>query len=203
MSKKKFRVSFVLDETGSMLDVWESTISGFNEYVNTLRNNPEAKAIRFTLTTFNSERTTVLYNNKKLKNVVPLTTKTYSPHGLTPLYDAIATTIRAIENSMDDGDSVLVVIQTVGMENYSKEYTREAILGLIEEKQSKGWTFAFLGADIDAFSASAALGISKGNTISYNRAKTQETFSEAASAASSYITRGGNRTSVLYTSPDE
>src|SRR5262245_21891335 len=45
-------VSFILDETGSMSTCWQATVSGFNEYLRTLRQRKDK--VRFTLTLFNS-----------------------------------------------------------------------------------------------------------------------------------------------------
>lgn len=198
MSKKKFRVVLVLDESGSMLQMKESTINGVNEYVDTFAKGERAKDVRFTLVTFSSERTTVHYDNKKLKNVLPLTSEVYVPNGMTPLYDAIGSAINAVDGKRNDGDDVLVVIQTDGLENYSKEYTAAKIVDLIESKKKEGWTFAFLGANIDAFASASALGISRGNTIAYASATTFETFSKAAFAGSQHVSRGGGQTMSLY-----
>ena len=52
-------VNFVLDETGSMDIVRDSTISGFNEYIKTLKKDAKGP-ILFTLTKFNSEKITVV-----------------------------------------------------------------------------------------------------------------------------------------------
>ena len=55
MAKKKVPtlvINFVLDETGSMESVRDATISGFNEYVETLKKRPED--LLFTFTKFNT-----------------------------------------------------------------------------------------------------------------------------------------------------
>ena len=49
--KTKVNLGFVLDETGSMDVVRGSTISAFNEYVNSLKNDENA-TYRFTLVKF-------------------------------------------------------------------------------------------------------------------------------------------------------
>ena len=60
----KINVSFVLDETGSMQSVKEQTISGFNEYIETLKK--DTKNIKFTLTKFNTEKVEIVYDAVKL-----------------------------------------------------------------------------------------------------------------------------------------
>jgi len=55
--KDKTIVSFLLDETGSMNPVRDKTISGFNEYITTLK---AENLVRLRLMTFNTERFNVV-----------------------------------------------------------------------------------------------------------------------------------------------
>ncbi|NIP23783.1 MAG: VWA domain-containing protein, partial [Phycisphaerae bacterium] len=119
MAKKKY-VSFILDETGSMLSVKDQTISGYNEYLDTLK---QEKDVLFTLTKFNSAKVEVVYDAVKIKDVELLTADTYHPTATTPLYDAIGTTITSLEKATKNKKGKkLVVIQTDGLENASKEF---------------------------------------------------------------------------------
>jgi len=192
MKKKEsvVNVSFVLDETGSMQSVKGQTISGFNEYIETLRKDKTAKNMRFTLTKFNSGKMEVKHSGVKLEDVELLTDANYQPNECTPLYDAIGRTI----NNLGMVDKALVIIQTDGQENASREYDRSKIFDLISSKKKFGWTFAFLGADQDAWAASGAIGISKGNTISYASADTTKTIGMAAVATCAYSRTGGAST---------
>lgn len=187
MSKKNMHVSFVLDETGSMQSVKEQTISGFNEYIETLRKDKAAKQMRFTLTKFNSDKVEIAHRAVELGEVALLNDETYQPAALTPLYDAIGRTIRVLEKEVNGKDTALIVIQTDGQENHSKEFTRDGIFSLITEKKNAGWTFAFLGADQDAWIASQALGIDKGNTMSYAGQDTSKAFHRVATASVAYV----------------
>lgn len=195
---KKMLVSFVLDETGSMLSVKDQTISGFNEYIQTLRNDDSADDIRFTLTKFNSSKTEVVYDSARVADVEPLTHESYQPNSTTPLYDAIGRTIRSVDGAKKNKDSALVIIQTDGLENASKEYTQQGIFDLIEERKKDGWTFVFLGADQDAYAASDQFGISRGNTVSYASAETQSTLRRVAKATTSYTSRSGQQTDEFW-----
>lgn len=197
-------VSFILDETGSMDSVKQQTISGFNEYVGTMKREKNAKDIRFTLTQFNSEKIDVVYDSKKLDKVSPLSDKTYQPNYMTPLYDAIGLTITSMERKLNGKDQkALVVIQTDGLENDSKEYSQKKIFKLIEKKKKKGWTFAFLGADQDAWLASRGLGISRGNTLSYKSAETNAAFRSVAAASALYSRSGGLMKRNLFSEKDQ
>lgn len=200
----KMFVSFILDETGSMQVVKGQTISGFNEYVRTLQAEESAGDIRFTLTTFNSARVNVVHDGVALADVRLLTEDSYCPANLTPLYDAIGRTIRALEQKVIcPGAKALVVIQTDGQENCSKEFTRAGIFSLIDEKKKAGWTFAFLGADQDAWLTGEALGLDKGNVMSYARADTGAAFVATARGTVSYTQSGGLQTDEFFGSDSE
>ena len=174
-------VSFVLDETGSMEVCRQATISGFNEYVQELQK--KSSGIKMTLTLFNSDKTEVRYSDVVVKEVKPLTRETYSPAGMTPLYDAIGLTIKKIG---DKKAGTLVVIMTDGEENASKEFTREKIFDLIKQKEADGWTFVYLGANHDSWTAGQAIGLHKGNTMNYNQNMTKGTMKAMAGAVQCY-----------------
>ena len=75
----KTLVSLLLDETGSMQVVKGATISGFNEYIETLKNGDGAEDMRFTMTRFNSEKIETPYDAVDLPDVAELTEETYLP----------------------------------------------------------------------------------------------------------------------------
>lgn len=166
-SAKEILVNFVLDETGSMSVCLDATISGFNEYVTGLKARSEK--ILFTLTQWDSNRFNVVYNSEPIKNVKKLTYETYRPGQSTPLYDAIAKTIRAVEAKGEKkGRSVLCVIMTDGEENASREWTLDKLRNLIKQKEKDHWTFVYLGANQDAWKVGQTFGMSRGNTMSYD-----------------------------------
>jgi len=172
-----------------------ATISGFNEYVDGLRD----KDALFTLVTFNSMETKRRYEGVPIKDIAALTDETYSPNATTPLYDAIVSAIGATKPE----DSVLFVIMTDGLENASKEATRDDVFKAIEGKKKDGWSFVFLGADQDAWAVSGSIGVPAGNTMSYASAKTGETFSTLSVATSCHVHRGApSATSDFFTNPD-
>lgn len=191
----KILVSFILDETGSMQSVKGATISGFNEYVETLEREDGADNIRFTLTKFNSEKIELVHNSVKLGEVVLLNEDSYQPDNLTPLYDVIGKTVNAIA---DDGCNVLLVIQTDGQENHSKEFTHQDIHALIAEKKKAGWTFVFLGADQDAWAVGMQLGLDRGNVMDYDSQETQAMFRGLSASTICYANAGGKQTASFF-----
>jgi len=176
---KKVFVSFVLDETGSMSVCKTETISGYNEYIKTLAD--EHKNVRFTLTQFNASKLEIVHDAVKIKNVPELTAETYKPDNLTPLYDAIAATIKSTEKRAKDSP-VLFVVMTDGEENASREHDFKSVQALIAEKDS--WTFVYLGANQDAWEIGTKMGYVASNIMNYSAARTGQTMTAVAAASS-------------------
>lgn len=195
---KTLVINFVLDETGSMLVCKDATISGFNEYINELAKRPES--IRFTLTKFNTTKIEVVYTGAAVEDIKPLDQSNYQPAALTPLYDAVARTIKATEQALTSipDHAVLCVIMTDGEENASHEYDRDKIFALIKEKTDAGWTFAFLGADQDAWAAGTKIGIS--NNMSYTNTSDgiKGAYRTLAASTLNYAKSGGQQTDSFF-----
>lgn len=160
-------VAVVLDRSGSMEATRDSTISGYNEYINALRQD-KASDYSITLTQFDAPMTaaelTVSYSDRALADVPELTRQSYEPRGNTPLYDAIGECVRRVEAK---NRAVIMLIITDGMENASTEFTKESVKKLIKEKEAEGWTFAFLGANIDSYAVGGSIGVAAQNVANY------------------------------------
>ncbi len=183
-------VNFVLDETGSMEIVKQATISGFNEYLTTLRQQPGK--VLLTLTKFNSGKIETLYRAAPIADVKDLDADTYRPSNGTPLYDAVAQTIHETEKAltgMKGKPNVLCIIMTDGEENSSKEYSREKLFALIKAKESEGWTFAYLGANRDAWEVGASIGVPMASVASYNANAPDAGLKRLAVQTTSYFSR--------------
>lgn len=180
-------ITFVLDRSGSMLSVLPATIEAFNAYLGSLA-AADGESL-FNLVQFDTRGIDKVVFEKPVKDVPLLSTENYVPYGGTPLIDAVVTTIRALEKSVDKKKAagqdvkVVVCVQTDGQENASKENTWSDLKALIEEKQSQGWQFNFMGAGIDAYDQGSKMGISVGQTMSYESsdlAATRAAFSATA-----------------------
>ena len=185
---KKLLVNFILDESGSMTSIKDQTISGFNEYVDSLK--PKGKSARFTFTKFNSDRTSIVCDNIPVKDVPLLTSSNYIPNNLTPLYDAIGASIKTIDRALTKEPlDVLCVIMTDGQENCSREFTRSKIFDIISEKQKEGWTFAYLGANQDSWGEGVKVGIAGDNTLdfAYDSAGVTRGFASTMAATNRYM----------------
>lgn len=176
-------VSFLLDETGSMQEIKQDTMGGFNEYVETLKK--DGGDIAFSLVSFNSNETKSRYVAEPIEKVASLTTDNYRPEAMTPLIDASVKVIKATAKAVkkrSDETLVLVVIQTDGYENASQKYTAADLATLVKEKTKAGWQFVFLGAGLDAFDAARRAGfrIDRHKTVRYDRAYSADVFRETA-----------------------
>lgn len=186
----KFQITFVLDRSGSMQSVRESTIQGFNEYLKGQKDAPgEAKV---TLVQFDNVIETV-YSAVDIENVEPLTWQTFQPRGGTALYDAIAYAIDATAQGLAwAGKRVkpLVVILTDGFENQSHKYNREMIFTKISDKRKEGWDFVFIGANQDAFAVGTSLGVAGGYTFTYDASPIGTANAFASVSTSTGLYRG-------------
>ena len=194
-------VVVVQDKSGSMGMRREATISGFNEYIDTLRKDNTDEAL-VTLTQFDT-RITSPYTAKPLADVPELTPETYVPGGMTALYDAVGRSIVSTEQAARKDDKILFVIMTDGAENSSYEHTHDAILKLLEDKRSAGWEFIFLGAGEEAWNAGASLGFADAAMVNYSGIDAHDhstAFALAASTTNSYR-RGVSTYETLRSSP--
>lgn len=167
-------INFILDKSGSMAYCQEATISGFNEYLQSLKKKAKGSKMLFTLTLFD----TLLqkrYLMTPIKEVKPLNVETYIPDGLTALYDATVETIENAASKMDEmrelGNRVnsLVIVMTDGEENSSTEHNQNCLKELIDKlKQDKRWTFVFLGANQDAWANANQMGFNEVNVVNWH-----------------------------------
>lgn len=163
-------VSFLLDRSGSMDDGIDVTIESFNGYVDGLRAEREAE-ILFNLVTFSTTSVDRVCSGVPVAAAPRLSRHNYRPTGGTPLIDAAVKMIHAVDKQVAERPDakVVVVIQTDGEENASREFKTADLHDLIKARTAAGWQFIFMGADIDAYDMAAQYGISQDATISYGK----------------------------------
>ncbi len=160
----------ILDESGSMESIKRSTITGFNEVVQTIKGVekqfPEQRHF-ISFVTFNGFGIKTKLFNKRVKNLKEIDEKTFQPDAATPLYDAIGSSVSKLRREIESQEdcSVLVTILTDGEENDSKEYTVAAVKTLIGGLKKQGWTFTYIGANHDVERAAFSLSIT--NTLKF------------------------------------
>jgi uncharacterized protein YegL len=192
-------VTFLLDRSGSMGQIWDETLGGFNVYLETLQKGGEA--IKFTLLQFDTGGIDKCCVAEPVASVRPLDRASYQPRGGTPLIDAAFKTITAVEESLAKYDStpkVTICIQTDGEENSSREHSWEELKRLVTEKTEKGWQFNFMGTGIDAYDQGARMGIASANTMSTGTTRAEVRASFHAAAASLMRFAKGSASDTAY-----
>lgn len=170
---------FLLDRSGSMESCWDDTIGGFNSFLS----DQKPTGGTMTLIQFDHEYN-MTCERTKIADVAALTRESYKPRGSTALLDAIGRLIKDWKGSTNPS----VVILTDGQENSSHNFTKAHIKDLIEQKTKDGWTFAYLGANQDAFAEADSIGIAPGCTMNYDTNRTPDamrTLSQAMSCQAS------------------
>lgn len=162
---KELDVVFLLDRSGSMQGSEQDTIGGYNSYLDKQRKNKYNTKIT---TVLFDDKYEVVHNRKDIKEIKNLTEKEYYVRGCTALLDAIGKTINNLDKKVKD-NKVLFVITTDGLENASKEYSKDKIKALIE--QHPNWEFIYIGANIDSYSEGTSLGIERKNISNYSKSK--------------------------------
>jgi hypothetical protein len=154
----------------------DDTIGGFNTFLT------DQKALGGSLTLVQFDHEYIVTNSKTPIGEFPaLSRETYKPRGSTALLDAIGQTIK----KWDGGTTPSVVILTDGLENASTKFTKAHIKDLIKQKTKDGWTFAYLGANQDAFAEAGSIGIAPGCTMNYETTSTPDAFRRLSAAVSS------------------
>ena len=155
----------ILDESGSMSSIYRETLSSMNEVLNGILKNqeeyPEQKNF-VTIVTFEGNGIKGIKNRRDrvpVDTIALFTEADYRPGGCTPLYDAMGKTLNELEGRIGVGDRVMVTVITDGYENSSEEYSCKTVKALVDRLRSKGWTFAYIGANQDAVEVSNDLHI--------------------------------------------
>lgn len=171
MKKNATELVFILDKSGSMAGLESDTIGGFNAMLQKQR--ALEGECRITTVLFDN-RYELLHDRIDIRAVSPMTEEEYQVGGSTALLDAIGRTIHKLvgvqRNTAEEyrAEKVMFVIITDGAENASREYSTPKIRSMIEhEKETYGWEFLFLGANIDAVETAGRFGIVPDRAVDY------------------------------------
>ena len=173
----------ILDKSGSMSSIARQAIDGVNETIGSIKSaqekNPDQTHL-VTLVAFCGCEQRIIYDNIPVAEVKTLTDKDYRPCCMTPLYDAIGTTITRVHRlKSENADSLaLVTIITDGNENASHEFSQKAIKSLIDSYKEQGWQFTYIGADHDVEQVAYSLHIDHHLQFEKSEAGTQAMFAK-------------------------
>ena len=156
----------ILDESGSMMSIYDQALGGANETIQTIRTAQAASDDQQQFLTFvtfdsgnNKESVRTIIDTMPIAEVKDLTRDDYRPNGLTPLYDAMGMSLSKLSQKVADGDQVLVTIITDGLENSSSRFNGDSICKMVKELRDKGWTFVYIGANQDAIEVARKMNI--------------------------------------------
>jgi hypothetical protein len=158
---------FIIDQSGSMHDLENDTIGGFNSMLSEQKGVQGDALVTTVLFNDNYE---LLHHRDSIQSVTPLTKKDYMAQGRTALLDALGRTIKRVRKAQKDTptEKVLFVIITDGYENASRKYSLKKVKARIEkQKEEYGWEFIFFGANMDAISEAGKLGIDADNAVEW------------------------------------
>lgn len=151
-------IVFLLDRSGSMQNVCEDTIGGYNSYIK----EQKGKNVKVTTVLFD-DKYEILGDRVNVDEVKELNNKTYFVRGCTALLDAIGKTIKKVD--VENPNKVIFIITTDGLENASKIYSKEEIKEMIEGHSN--WEFMYIGANIDSYQEGSGIGIKLDNISNY------------------------------------
>lgn len=155
---KTTEIVCILDRSGSMDDIMPECVNALNEFLEEQKKLP-GKA-KVTLVAFDNQYI-VVFDRLKLKTCPRINITDVMPRGMTALYDAIGKTIDRLEGKKD----VVMLIQTDGFENASREYDLEKVREMIKAKKAEGWDISFMGSNIDAHTTGTKMGVDVGKTV--------------------------------------
>ena len=163
MNERLTELVMILDRSGSMRGLEPDTIGGFNSMIEKQR---DEEGDVFVSTVLFDNYSEVIHDRVPIDRIEPLTDREYYVRGCTALLDAVGGAIRHIKTvhryarEEDRPAKTIFVITTDGMENASRHYSYSRVKSMVEQqKESEGWEFIFLGANIDAIEVAGRFGI--------------------------------------------
>ena len=166
---QKVHVGIVLDRSGSMEDCRTDAIGAVNSYLRQVKDDKEMEA-SISLITFDSQSIDVIRDKAPAGSCAELAASEYQPRASTPLLDAVGHGVALLDKRKEPGERCILAVMTDGLENASREYTKETVKALIDRKQKEdGWLVLYLGAGHDAWAQANAMGLHAGNVAAFDK----------------------------------
>ena len=184
----------IVDESGSMDELKDATLSGINETINTIRNAQKEFAATqehlLTLVTFDSRANApmvrTVIDTKPIADVAAFSN--YAPFGCTPLYDALGQSITALYNKIKDNKdaTAVVTVLTDGLENSSTEWNATSLRALIVKLKHEGWSFSYMGSAHNVKGVSDLLSIENVVEFSHDKHGAENTWDRESASRREY-----------------
>ena len=127
------------------------------------------------------------------------------PRGRTALLDAIGRTIGEVRGWIDQvlvdrrPDQVVFAVVTDGMENASREWSRQKVMDAVKEQTEAGWHFSFLGANQDAIREGGSVGVRGASAMTFDASAPGVAAAMSSLGASVRRLRSGADSALKYT----
>jgi hypothetical protein len=171
-------ITVILDRSGSMASIAEDVVGGLNTFIRDQQTGDGDAT--FTLVQFDNEYE-VVHAGLPMADVPLLKRSDFRPRGTTALLDAIGRTILDVDRRVADAPAdrrparVIVVVQTDGLENASREFTRDKVFELLRAREGAtpradgpAWEFVFLAANQDAIAEGAQMGFRADKAVDFD-----------------------------------
>ncbi|MEO1966384.1 VWA domain-containing protein [Hyphomonas sp.] len=183
----------LLDRTGSMSNIWEEALGSVNAYAASVGEADEGEIdgedieTDVTLAVFDFQegmQFDVLRDSVKAEDWENVTDDEANPRGMTPLFDAIGRMVSLAE--ADQPEKAVIVIMTDGLENSSRELTKDGAKAALDRARAKGWEVVFLGAEFASFDDAESVGMDARKTMAVGQGSMQESMSALAKKSRAY-----------------
>lgn len=207
MKKDYTKIVFVVDRSGSMSSIANDIIGGYNKFIS------DQKALKHgtcdvSFYQFDNSYE-VVYENTPIDVVKDLDNKTFVPRGGTALLDAVGKRIDNLGQQLsklpepERPEKVLVVIITDGEENSSRSYNWETVKQAVEHQTNVyKWQFTYIGANQDAWSVGANIGIAANASLTYAANSKGSTNMFSSLSANTTLYRSATSSSFAYNKSD-
>lgn len=164
---KNFTNLILIDASGSMSSKLAEVIGGLKELFKSIKQDALKSPSNMTtiVAGFSGQNTfDIIVNTTDLNQLTDEIAEKYVTGGMTALYDAMGKSFKLVP---EDQDGVFVNIITDGEENDSKVFSNNDIKELIQDSKSKNWVITFMGTTEDAVQNAVRMGVSIGNTMTF------------------------------------
>lgn len=164
---QKVHISIVLDRSGSMESCRADAVGAVNSYLRQVRNDTSMDA-RLSVVIFDSQSIDTIRDRVAVGCCPDLTMEEYQPRASTPLLDAVGYSVGILDCLSGKDERRIMAIMTDGLENASREFTRERLREVLDRKQKEGWLILYLGAGHDSWGQASQIGIAPAHTADFS-----------------------------------
>lgn len=188
----------VVDRSGSMETIREDMEGGIKTLLADQANEPGTCLV--TLAQFDTEYEVVFEGVP----VQELRGYRLVPRGSTALLDAMGRTISTVRARVDAlpkakrPANVVFAVVTDGLENSSREWSRDMVMTAVKDRIDAGWHFTFIGANQDAIQEGERLGVAADASLDFAASPAGSRAAMGAFSASMVRMRRGEAPGISY-----